>query len=173
MNLLELSQPFLGRGRRYVEGGPRHLLMYVFGRFHVIRCVIVWIYSLRQSKPLPTDAPTLVEKVDIDGAVRTLCQDGLFARLQLPKDVMQQLLTFHRSRLVMEMAKPIIPFATTTRRYSSESAYITTRSLLVPRSRLLLPAPSCPPLPATISTRKRTNAAGRCRKKVYDDSYSR
>jgi hypothetical protein len=86
MNLLELSQPFLGRGRRYVEGDPRHLLMYVFGRFHVIRCELVWIYSLRQAKPLSTDAPTLVEKVDIDGAVRTRRQGGLFSGVQLRKD---------------------------------------------------------------------------------------
>jgi hypothetical protein len=84
MNLLELSQPFPGRGRHYVEGGSLHL--HVFGRFHVIRCVLVWIYSLRQAKPLSTDAPTLVEKVDIDGAVRPRRQDALFAGVQLRKD---------------------------------------------------------------------------------------
>ena len=84
MNLLELSQPFLGRGRHYVEDGSRHL--HVFGRFHVIRCELVWIYSLRQAKPLSTDAPTLVENVDIDGAVRTRRQDGLFAGVRLHKD---------------------------------------------------------------------------------------
>jgi hypothetical protein len=117
MNLLELSQPFLGRGRRYVEGGPRHLLMYVFGRFHVVRSVLVWIYSLRQSKPLPTDAPTLVEKVDIDGAVRTLCQDGLFARLQLRKDVMQQLLTFSSIATCYGDGKADYPF-----RYGDDAA---------------------------------------------------
>jgi hypothetical protein len=39
MNLL--SQPFLGPGWRYLEGGRRHLRMYIFGRFHVIRCVLV------------------------------------------------------------------------------------------------------------------------------------
>ena len=84
MNLLELSQPFLGRGRHYVEDGSRHL--HVFGRFHVIRCVLVRIYSPRQAKPSSTDAPTLVENVDIDGAVRTRRQDGLFAGVRLHKD---------------------------------------------------------------------------------------
>ena len=37
MNLL---QPFLGRGCRYLEGGRRHPLMCIFGRFHVIRCLL-------------------------------------------------------------------------------------------------------------------------------------
>lgn len=83
--MLELTPPLLGRGLRYVEGGPRHLPMYVFGRFHVIRCVLVWIYRLRQPKPLP-QALRRCEKVDFDGAVLTLRQYGLFADLQLRKD---------------------------------------------------------------------------------------
>ena len=37
MNLL---QPFLGRGCRYLEGGRQHPLMCIFGRFHVIRCLL-------------------------------------------------------------------------------------------------------------------------------------
>jgi hypothetical protein len=110
MNLFELSPPFLGRGRRYVEGGLRHLLMYVFGRFHVIRRALVWIYSLRQTKPLPADAPTLAERVDIDGAVRTLCQDGIFAGLQLGKDLMQQLLTFSSMATCYRDGKADYPF---------------------------------------------------------------
>jgi hypothetical protein len=77
MNLFELSQPFLGRGRRYVEGGPRHLLMHVFGRFHVIRRALVWIYSLRQTKPLPAEAPTLVERsTSMEPFVRSVRMDS-------------------------------------------------------------------------------------------------
>jgi hypothetical protein len=187
MNLLELSQPFLGRGRRYVEGDPRHLLMYVFGRFHAIRCVLVWIYSLRQAKPLPADAPTLVEKVDIDGAVRTLHQDGLFAGLQLRKELMQQLLNVSSIATCYGDGKANYPVhysddAETERSYGCERRAILCgpAGFGFAEDRFGFHKGASPENGDRLLIQLRyglrdygANAAGRFRKKVCDDSYSR
>jgi hypothetical protein len=179
MNLLELSQPFLGRGRRYVQGNPRHLLMCVFDRFHVIRCVLVWTYSLRQAKPLPADAPTLVEKVDIYGAVRSLRQDGLFAGLQLRKELMQQLLNVSSIATCYGDRKANYPV------HYSDDAEIE-RSLCGPagfgfaEDGFGFHKGASPENGDRLLIQLRyglrdygANAAGRFRKKVCDDSYSR
>ncbi len=89
-----LSVSSYGRSRRYLKHGPGHVLMYICGRFHLVRSFMVWIYSQRPAKPLSSSGPTLVEDVDIDDAVRKIRQDGFFSRLRLRRQTVEQLLTF-------------------------------------------------------------------------------
>jgi hypothetical protein len=110
MNVLELPGYFYTRGRGYFAHGPRHLLMYVFGRFGAIRSLVVWIYSLRAAQPRPASGPTLIEDVDVDDAARKLSQDGLFPGLQLRSEVVEQLLAFSSVATCFGNRKPDLPF---------------------------------------------------------------
>jgi hypothetical protein len=64
------------RARRYLERGPRHFLMYVFGRFGVIRSLMVWLHSQRKSKPALSASSSLVDALDVDDVVLKISQDG-------------------------------------------------------------------------------------------------
>lgn len=94
MNLLEVSAPFYSRARVYLRHGPWHFLMYVLGRFRAVRSFMVWIYRQWPAKPLSASGSILVGDVDVDGAVREICQDGFFCGLHLRNEVIEQLLTF-------------------------------------------------------------------------------
>jgi hypothetical protein len=110
MNLLTLPASPYGKLRRYLEHGPGHFLMYVFGRFRLVRSFMVWIYSQAPPEPLAASGPTLVEDVDVNHAVRKLCQDGIFSELQLRNEVVEQLLTFSSSAICFGDGKTDFPF---------------------------------------------------------------
>ncbi len=93
MDLLALPAYFR-RSRRYLERGPHHFLMYVFGRFGLVRSSMVWLYSRRPSSPALTVSSSLADGVDVDDVVRKIHEDGFFPTLNLRKEVLQQLLTF-------------------------------------------------------------------------------
>ena len=93
MNVLRLSVLSYRRSQRYLEGGPGHILMYLLARFRVVRSLVVWIYSLRRTTPLST-CLTFVEDLDVDGAARSISQDGFFSGLRLRRDVVEELLAF-------------------------------------------------------------------------------
>ncbi len=97
MNLL--SQPFLGRGWRYLEDGRRHLLMHIFGRFHVIRCLLdAQVRGSRVKKPFQYVASLFKSRNDAEmregmdplshvdpqdsGSLKTY---SVFTRARLPK----------------------------------------------------------------------------------------
>jgi hypothetical protein len=82
------------RSRRYLVHGPRHLMMYIFGRFRTVRSLMVWRYSQRTSVPALASASSLVTAADVDDVVRRIRQDGYCAGLNLRRDVVEQLLTF-------------------------------------------------------------------------------
>jgi|SRR5580704_14079437 hypothetical protein len=110
MNVLRLPVESLSQSYVYLKGGPGHFLMYVFGRFRLVRSFMVWIYSLRNTKPLPAAGQTLVEDVDADEAARRISQDGFFRGLQLRQDVVEQLLTFSSMATCFGDGKPDLPF---------------------------------------------------------------
>ena len=93
MDLLALPA-YYRRSRRYLDLGPRHTLMYVFGRFGLVRSLMVWLNSRRPSSPALTSSSSLVNTVDVDDVVRKICEDGFCPNLNLRKEVLQQLLTF-------------------------------------------------------------------------------
>src|ERR1700760_2492369 len=94
MNFLTLTTQSYSRSYQYLKHGPGHLFMYAFGRFRVVRSFMVWAYSMRNTKPVAGDQPTLVQDVDVDEAARAIDQDGFFPGLHLRKDVVEQLLAF-------------------------------------------------------------------------------
>jgi hypothetical protein len=97
MNVLRLSVSSYRRSQRYLKTGPSHLVMYLLGRFRVVRSVMVWVYSRKQTKTLSATGPTFIEAVDPDDAARSICQDGFFSGLRLRTEVVEQLLTFSSS----------------------------------------------------------------------------
>jgi hypothetical protein len=110
MNLLTLSARSYSRSHRYLKAGPNHFLMYVFGRFGVVRSFMVWLYSQRTTKPLSYAGPTLVEEVDVDDVVLRISQNGFSAGLHLRKDVVEQLLAFASVATCYGDGKDELPF---------------------------------------------------------------
>jgi hypothetical protein len=93
MDLLALPT-YYRRSRRYLRGGPPHFLMYVFGRFGVVRSLMVWLFSQRMSKPALASSSSFVDAVDVDDVALKICQDGFCSGLNLRKEMLEQLLTF-------------------------------------------------------------------------------
>jgi hypothetical protein len=67
--------------------------MYVFGRFQVIRSIVVWVYRQRALNTASVSA-SLVEDVDTNQAVRTLSNDGYSLGLRLCPDALEELRRF-------------------------------------------------------------------------------
>jgi hypothetical protein len=78
---------------RYVRGGPGHFLMYVFGRFRVIRSTVVWAYK-RKSTTAAAPGAALVNDLDSSQAVHALAKDGYAPGLRLRPDVLEELRRF-------------------------------------------------------------------------------
>jgi Phytanoyl-CoA dioxygenase (PhyH) len=110
MNLLTFTTQSYSRSYQYLKHGPGHFFMYAFGRFRVVRSFMVWAYSLRNTRPLAGDRPTLVEDVDVDEAARTIDQDGFFPGLRLRKEVVEQLLAFSSMATCYADGNPDLPF---------------------------------------------------------------
>lgn len=81
-----------GRCRPYIELGPGHFLMYVFGRFSPVRSIMVWVYSKRASKAPSAGGLTFIEGVDVDCTVTKIRQDGYCSGLSLRKEAVEELL---------------------------------------------------------------------------------
>jgi hypothetical protein len=81
-----------GRCRPYVEHGLGHFLMYVFGRFRLVRSFMVWIYSQKVSKQSSASGRSLIEDVDVDHAVARIRRDGIFSGLNLRSEVVEEFL---------------------------------------------------------------------------------
>jgi hypothetical protein len=84
---------FYDRCRPYVGHGSGHFLMYVFGRFGLVRSCMVWIYSRRASKAPLNSGPSLIEDVDVDNAIAKIRHDGFFCGLNLRREVLEEFLT--------------------------------------------------------------------------------
>ena len=110
MNLLTLTAQSYSRSHRYLRHGAGHLFMYAFGRFGVVRSFMVWVYSLRRTKPLPATRPTLIQDVDVDEAAHRICEDGFFPGLHLRRDTVEQLLTFSSMATCFGDGNPDLPF---------------------------------------------------------------
>jgi hypothetical protein len=88
VTLLALTQSYR-RSRRYLEAGPRHLTMYIFARFALVRSFVVWLHSKRKALPAPSSTSTLVERAAIDDVVGKVLEDGYATGLALRDEVVQ------------------------------------------------------------------------------------
>ena len=79
---------------KYIRPGPSHFFMYTLGRFMPVRAAVVWAYSLRSRRAEIALAASLLEKVDVDLAVRSLSEHGIFAGLRLQSEVLEELQRF-------------------------------------------------------------------------------
>jgi hypothetical protein len=80
------------RCRPYLGHGLGHFLMYVFGRFGLVRSFMVWVYSRKASKTPSTYRSSLIEDVDVENAVAKIRQDGFFSGLVLRREVIEEFL---------------------------------------------------------------------------------
>src|SRR5579859_3212732 len=94
MNLFALTAESYSRSYRYLKHGPSHFLMYLLGRFNVVRSLMVWLHSLRTTVASKADGPVLTQIVDIEEAARAVRQDGFYAGLKLRPEIVEQLLAF-------------------------------------------------------------------------------
>ena len=93
MDLLALPT-YYRRSRRYWVHGPRHLLMYILGRFGPVRSCMVWRYSLRTTVPAVASTSSIVTTADLNDVVQKIRKDGYCTGLNLRPEVIEQLLTF-------------------------------------------------------------------------------
>jgi hypothetical protein len=82
------------RSRRYWVHGPRHLVMYILGRFGPVRSFMVWRYSQRTTVPAAAATSSIVTTADLNDVVHKIRQDGYCTGLNLRPEVIEQLLTF-------------------------------------------------------------------------------
>lgn len=70
---------------------PQWLLMFVIGRFRIIRTIAS---SLSKSSPISSDRveKSIFTDIDVDTAVEMLKQDGCYPGLQLPQSVLQEII---------------------------------------------------------------------------------
>lgn len=84
--------------------------MYTLGRFSPVRAIVVWLYSLRNTKPLSAARTTLIQDVDVDEAALAIRRDGFFPGLHLRQDVVEQLLSFSSVATCFGDGNPDLPF---------------------------------------------------------------
>jgi hypothetical protein len=125
------------RCRPYVANGSGHFLMYVFGRFGLVRSCMAWIYSRKASKVLLNSGPSLIEQVDVDNAVAEIRRDGFFCGLNLRREVLEDFLTISSRATCFGDGTSILLFVTAPEtspdhrpHRRSDSARITTRCVV-------------------------------------------
>ena len=74
---------------------PDVFILFVFGRFHVIRDFVIFI-SQQQFTQSYAQENTCFPELDVEQAVDSLRSDGIYLGLQLPDTLVQDILTFSR-----------------------------------------------------------------------------
>ncbi|NHC36021.1 hypothetical protein [Scytonema millei] len=83
----------LGEYTDYGFKNPQWLLMFVFGRIHIIRSLMI----LLASKPeliIPTTDSSLFTEIDVDSIVENLKRDGVCLGIHLPNYALNEILNF-------------------------------------------------------------------------------
>ncbi len=95
--------------RNYLRPGPAHLLMYLAGRFQLVRVVATRLYQAcsQPTQHLPSDRThSQLENVDVDYAVQSLKRNGFFPDLRLRPDVLAQLRHFGENAACLGNGNP-------------------------------------------------------------------
>src|ERR1700761_8680147 len=111
MNLIALTADSYTRSYKYLKHGPGHFLMYVLGRFTIVRSFMVWMHSVKNpAKTGLAEESNLIENVNVDDAVRSIRKDGFYPDLRLRPEVVEQLLTFSSMATCYAEGDPNLPF---------------------------------------------------------------
>jgi hypothetical protein len=121
LDLLALPA-YYRRSRRYLDSGPQHFLMYVFGRFSLVRSFMVWLNSQRSSSPALSSSPRVVDTVNVDDVVHKIREDGYCPNLNLSPEILQQLLTFSSLATCYGDGKSAFPFHYSERETAQQRA---------------------------------------------------
>ena len=109
MELIALPT-YYRKSRGYLKGGPRHLLMYVFGRFGIVRSVMVWRFSRKKSKAALSSGTSLATLRDASEVAFRVSQDGYCTGLTLRPEVVQEFLSFESIATCFGDGKKDFPF---------------------------------------------------------------
>ncbi len=87
---------FLSKIRVFIRN-PRYISMRILGRFNFLRYLISWLHYQDFSDVKNLDGKSIFSKLNVDKVVNQLKKDGYYEGLQLPPDLVQNLLDFASS----------------------------------------------------------------------------
>jgi hypothetical protein len=115
---------FKRRLGEYTDHGfknPQWLLMFIFGRIHIIRSLMI----LLASKPeliIPTADSSLFTEIDVDSVVENLRRDGVCLGIHLPNYVLSEILEFTNQTYYLGNGRFELPF-TLSNKEEEEAKY--------------------------------------------------
>jgi Phytanoyl-CoA dioxygenase (PhyH) len=95
---------------------PQWLLMFVLGRFPIIRRMVAYL-SERPAFDSSENTNSMFEDIKVDEAVNLLKKDGCYLGLKLPKDVLQEIVDFAQQNYCYGDAEPNMGFVYADRRH--------------------------------------------------------
>jgi hypothetical protein len=105
---------------RYLQHGPAHFIMYVLGRFNLVRSLMVYIHrqlavdATIDALPTPRETAAIVS-ADIERAAKSLAEDGYCAGLQLGPEALENLRRFSYGTISLAEGDERFPFAVSER----------------------------------------------------------
>lgn len=111
---------------RYAQHGPAHFIMYIFGRFNLVRSLMVHIHRQLAVNPavngLATSGETpAVVSADIERTAKALARDGYCAGLQLDFEMLQRLRRFSYGTVCLAEGDARFPFMVSKRAEAEEN----------------------------------------------------
>jgi hypothetical protein len=108
--------------RRYLRPGPAHLLMYLAGRFQIVRTVAVtyFRYRCRRTRNIEEHWSRLKD-VDVDQAVASLKQKGLYGGLCLRDETLNEFRLFCQEAICFGNGQHNYPFRISDRSAAEQS----------------------------------------------------
>jgi hypothetical protein len=129
LGLRTQSLPSRGRWSGYLNHGTSHFFMSALGRFSTVRSGMVWLHS--QSRPSVAPAAqaaatlsnaTMIDRVDVEEAVRGIQRDGFYPGLRLRREVLAEFLSFCSEATCFGEGKPEYTFRYGDRRAAEQRA---------------------------------------------------
>lgn len=79
-----------------IKTNPLWLLMFLIGRFRVVGILVISFYKRYQGKSYDLNS-SIFQDINVDDVVDSLEKDGIYSGLHLPKNVIQEVLSFASS----------------------------------------------------------------------------
>lgn len=99
----------LGEYSNYGLKNPQWLLMFIFGRIHVIRALMILLASKPEIIISTTDSSFFME-IDVDSVVENLRKDGVCLGINLPSHALNEILEFTNRTYYLGNGKFEFPF---------------------------------------------------------------
>lgn len=127
---------------------PRWLLMFLLGRFRVIRLMVAYL-SKRPAIASTKVTDSIFEEINIEEAIKYLNKDGCYVGLKLPKSVLQEIIDFTQQSCCYGDANPNMGFV-----YADKQALEAKNNKPFVRGDYFNSRSSCPAIDSIASDRK-------------------